>query len=63
VAKLCIASVADQQGVEVEHIVQDPCSDDGTRDWLPQDKRVHAFIGVHPWLKFFAGIVPRPPAA
>src|SRR5208282_2311123 len=42
--KLCIASVADQQGVEVEHIVQDSCSDDGTQDWLPQDRRVRAFI-------------------
>jgi glycosyltransferase involved in cell wall biosynthesis len=42
--KLCIASVADQQGVDLEHIVQDSCSDDGTQDWLPQDKRVKAFI-------------------
>jgi glycosyltransferase involved in cell wall biosynthesis len=42
--KLCIASVADQQGVELEHIVQDSCSDDGTLDWLPQDTRVKAFI-------------------
>jgi glycosyltransferase involved in cell wall biosynthesis len=42
--KLCIASVADQQGVTLEHIVQDSCSDDGTGDWLPQDKRVQAFI-------------------
>lgn len=42
--KLCIASVADQQGVEWEHIVQDSCSDDGTQDWLPQDKRVLPFI-------------------
>ena len=42
--KLCIASVADQQGVEFEHIVQDSCSDDGTQNWLPQDKRVKAFI-------------------
>ena len=42
--KLCIASVADQQGVELEHIVQDSCSDDGTQDWLPQDRRVRAFI-------------------
>lgn len=42
--KLCIASVADQQGVEVEHIVQDSCSDDATRDWLPNDRRVKAFI-------------------
>ena len=29
--KLCIASVADQSGVELEHIVQDSCSDDGTQ--------------------------------
>jgi glycosyltransferase involved in cell wall biosynthesis len=42
--KLCIASVADQQGVEFEHIVQDSCSDDGTQDWLPYDKRVRAFV-------------------
>ena len=42
--KLCIASVADQSGVEFEHIVQDACSDDGTQDWLPHDPRVQAFI-------------------
>jgi len=42
--KLCIASVADQQGVECEHLVQDSCSDDGTQDWLPHDRRVKAFI-------------------
>ena len=42
--KLCIASVADQEGIEFEHIVQDAGSDDGTLDWLPQDKRVKAFI-------------------
>jgi len=42
--KLCIASVADQAGVELEHIVQDSCSDDGTQDWLPHDPRVQAFI-------------------
>jgi glycosyltransferase involved in cell wall biosynthesis len=42
--KLCIASVADQPGVELEHIVQDSCSDDGTQDWLPRDPRVKAFI-------------------
>jgi glycosyltransferase involved in cell wall biosynthesis len=41
--KLCIASVADQ-GVELEHIVQDSCSDDGTLEWLPQDRRVKAYI-------------------
>ncbi len=42
--KLCIASIADQQGVTLEHIVQDSCSDDGTQDWLPQDRRVKVFI-------------------
>ena len=42
--KLCVASVADQTSVEVEHIVQDSQSDDGTQDWLPQDKRVKAYI-------------------
>ena len=42
--KLCIASVADQQGVEFEHIVQDSCSDDGTPEWLAADPRVRAFI-------------------
>ncbi len=41
--KLCIPSVADQ-GVELEHIVQDSVSDDGTLDWLPQDTRVKACI-------------------
>jgi glycosyltransferase involved in cell wall biosynthesis len=42
--KLCIASVADQQGVEFEHLVQDSCSDDGTQDWLPRDPRVKAVV-------------------
>jgi glycosyltransferase involved in cell wall biosynthesis len=42
--RLCIASVADQTGVEIEHIVQDSCSDDGTAEWLPKDSRVRAFI-------------------
>jgi len=41
--KLCIASVADQ-GVPVEHIIQDAGSDDGTLDWLTTDHRVKAFI-------------------
>jgi glycosyltransferase involved in cell wall biosynthesis len=41
--RLCIASVADQ-GVEVEQIVQDAGSDDGTLDWLPKDPRVKAFV-------------------
>ncbi|HVV00027.1 MAG TPA: glycosyltransferase [Verrucomicrobiae bacterium] len=42
--RLCIASVADQAGVEVEHIVQDSESDDGTQDWLRKDSRVKPFI-------------------
>ncbi|MBU6409817.1 MAG: sulfotransferase [Verrucomicrobia bacterium] len=42
--KLCIASVADQEGVDHEHIIQDSCSDDGTQEWLPRDPRVRAFI-------------------
>lgn len=42
--KLCIASVADQQGVDLEHLVQDAGSDDGTQDWLPHDPRVKARI-------------------
>jgi glycosyltransferase involved in cell wall biosynthesis len=42
--KPCIASVADQRDVELEHIVQDAGSDDGTQDWLPRDPRVRAFI-------------------
>ena len=40
---LCIASVRDQ-GVEVEHIVQDAGSTDGTLDWLRQDIRVKLFV-------------------
>jgi len=42
--KLCVASVADQEGVTFEHIVQDSCSDDGTQEWLKQDSRVRAFV-------------------
>lgn len=42
--KLCIPSVADQEGVALEHIVQDSCSTDGTQDWLPGDRRVTAVI-------------------
>jgi glycosyltransferase involved in cell wall biosynthesis len=40
---LCLASVADQ-AVDHEHIVQDAGSDDGTLDWLPQDRRVQLFV-------------------
>lgn len=41
--KLCIASVADQ-GLDVEHIVQDSESTDGTGEWLGRDPRVTAVI-------------------
>ncbi len=41
--KLCIASVADQ-GVALEHIIQDAGSDDGTLDWLQADSRVNVFV-------------------
>jgi glycosyltransferase involved in cell wall biosynthesis len=41
--KLCIASVADQ-GVPLEHVVQDAGSDDGTLEWLPRDVHVRAFV-------------------
>src|SRR4051812_15830302 len=42
--KLCIASVADQPGAQLELIVQDSCSDDDTRNWLPGDSCVKAFV-------------------
>jgi glycosyltransferase involved in cell wall biosynthesis len=42
--RLCIPSVADQEGVTFEHIVQDACSTDGTQDWLPRDPRVKTVI-------------------
>lgn len=41
--KLCVASVADQK-CDVEHIIQDGGSEDGTRDWICQDARVKAFV-------------------
>jgi glycosyltransferase involved in cell wall biosynthesis len=41
--RLCVASVADQ-GVELEHIIQDAGSDDGTLDWLLADRRVRAHV-------------------
>ena len=41
--RLCVASVADQ-GLPVEHIVQDAGSDDGTPEWLRQEGRVRAFV-------------------
>lgn len=41
--RLCIPSVADQ-GVALEHLVQDAVSDDGTLDWLRTDRRVTAIV-------------------
>ena len=41
--KLCLASVADQTA-EVEHIIQDAGSDDGTLDWLLRVPRVKVFV-------------------
>lgn len=40
--KLCVASVADQN-IELEHIVQDAQSDDGTQSWLLDNSHVRAF--------------------
>ncbi|MGH9905877.1 MAG: hypothetical protein ACRD8U_09900 [Pyrinomonadaceae bacterium] len=42
--KLAVASIADEKGVEHEHIVQDTGSVDGTLDWLLSDKRVKAYV-------------------
>lgn len=41
--KLCVASVADQR-VELEHIVQDAGSDDGTLEWASRDSRIKLFV-------------------
>jgi glycosyltransferase involved in cell wall biosynthesis len=40
---LCIASVADQD-VDLEHIVQDAGSTDGTLEWLRDEPRVKTFV-------------------
>jgi glycosyltransferase involved in cell wall biosynthesis len=40
---LCVASVADQN-VDLEHIVQDGGSTDGTVEWLQRDNRVKVFV-------------------
>lgn len=40
--KLCIASVHDQDGVEIEHLIQDGGSTDGTQEWVGEDPRVDA---------------------
>lgn len=38
--RLCAASVADQEGLEYEHIVVDGASTDGTVPWLRQNKHI-----------------------
>jgi glycosyltransferase involved in cell wall biosynthesis len=42
--KLNIASVADQSQPALQHIIQDACSTDATKDWLVNDPRVEARI-------------------
>lgn len=42
--KLCVASVADQHGQVVQHIVQDAGSTDGTVEWIQSDIRVQARV-------------------
>ena len=39
--ELCIRSVHDQEGIEVEHLIQDGGSTDGTVENYSQDARVH----------------------
>ncbi|MGC3961139.1 MAG: glycosyltransferase family 2 protein [Verrucomicrobiota bacterium] len=41
---LCAASVRDQQGVTVEHLVQDAGSDDGTVEWLRSQPDISSVI-------------------
>jgi len=38
--KCCVSSVRDQEGVEVEHVIQDACSGDGTPEWLAGQRDV-----------------------
>ena len=42
--KRCAASVADQKGTSVEHIIIDNMSDDGTIPWLLKNKKVKKII-------------------
>ncbi len=40
----CTGRPSGRSQIKVEHIVQDAVTDDGTLDWLQQDKRVRAFV-------------------
>ncbi len=42
--KRCRASVADQTGVTVEHLVQDAHSTDGTHEWLTSDPLIQSSV-------------------
>ena len=42
--KLCCASVSDQRGISIEHLVVDAGSTDGTVDWLMAKVGVTAII-------------------
>ena len=42
--KRCVASVADQKGIAVEHIIIDNMSDDGTKQWLKRNNTVKKII-------------------
>jgi glycosyltransferase involved in cell wall biosynthesis len=41
---LCAASVRDQQGITVEHLVQDAGSDDGTVEWLRTQPHLQSVV-------------------
>ncbi len=44
--KRCVGSVRGQTGIEVEHIVQDACSTDGTSEWLADQSDLNAVSEV-----------------
>ena len=42
--KRCVASVSDQKGVEIEHIIVDNMSIDGTKQWLKKNNKIKKII-------------------
>ncbi len=42
--RLCVNSVADQEGVTVQHIIRDAGSTDGTVEWIQADPRLAAVV-------------------